>query len=106
LATTGWSGGNATGEIETEGTAEETETGRWRTRSDYVSDRQQIQQTKAKKASEVAETKVATADEGDEGEANYSSGGDRQGGDRQNRTDGDRQGDESALSRTEIADSR
>jgi hypothetical protein len=46
-----------------------------------------------RKESEVAETKVVAADEGDEGEANGDSGGDSQGGDRQNRMDGDRQRD-------------
>jgi hypothetical protein len=50
-------------------------------------------------ASGMAETQVVTEDEGDE-EANGSSSGDSQGGDRQNRVgedrqDGDRQGDES-----------
>jgi hypothetical protein len=38
----------------------------------------------------VAETEMATEDEGDE-EANNSSSGDRQGGDRQHRVGGDRQ---------------
>ena len=50
-------------------------------------------------ASGVAETQVVTEDEGDEEGANGSSGGDSQGGDRQNRVgedgqDGNRQGGE------------
>jgi hypothetical protein len=40
--------------------------------------------------SEVAETQVVAADEGDEGKANGDSSSDSQGGDRQNRRGGER----------------